>query len=72
MDENIRKSPMPADLHEPETDEYRYWQSRPVHERLARACELSLELYGVKGRTLPKMDKTLIRVERPNKHGRTS
>jgi hypothetical protein len=72
MDENIRKSPMPADVDEKKMEAYRYWQSRPVHERIARVCDLSLELYAMKGQTLPKMDKTLIRVERPNEGDRTS
>lgn len=53
-------------------EEYRYWQSRPVYERLARVCELSLEKYGMKGQPPPKIDKTLIRVERPPKCERTS
>ena len=33
-------------------DEYRYWHSRPVHERLAAISELSIEGYQLKG-TLP-------------------
>lgn len=34
-------------------DEYRYWQSRPVHERLAAVSELSIEGYRLKG-SLPR------------------
>jgi hypothetical protein len=34
-------------------DEYRYWSSRPVHERLAAVSELSIEGYRLKG-TLPR------------------
>ena len=34
-------------------EEYRYWQSRPVHERLAAVSELSIEGYKLKG-TLPR------------------
>ncbi len=30
-------------------DEYRYWHSRPVHERLAAVSELSIEGYRLKG-----------------------
>ncbi len=34
-------------------DEYRYWHSRPVHERLAAVSALSIEGYRLKG-TLPR------------------
>lgn len=34
-------------------DKYRYWHSRPVHERLAAVSELSIEGYRLKG-TLPR------------------
>jgi hypothetical protein len=30
-------------------EEYAYWQSRPVHERLAAVTELSIEGYRLKG-----------------------
>ena len=30
-------------------EEYRYWDSRPVHERLAAVSELSIEGYLLKG-----------------------
>lgn len=30
-------------------EEYAYWQSQPVHERLAAASELSIEGYRLKG-----------------------
>lgn len=63
MEKPIRKFVGPAASEEAEAEEYRYWQSRPVHERLARVCELSLERYGMKGEA-PKMDKTLLRIER--------
>jgi hypothetical protein len=62
VDEQSANTQERAELEE--LEEYRYWQSRPVHERLARVCELSLELYGMKGQAPPKMDKTLVRVER--------
>ena len=38
-------------------EEYVYWQSRPVHERLAAASELSIEGYRLKG-TLPHEFRT--------------
>jgi hypothetical protein len=34
-------------------DEYRYWHSRPVHERLDAISDLSIEGYRLKG-TLPR------------------
>ena len=36
---------------EMKADEYRYWQSRPVHERMAAVAELTLSLYEMKGKS---------------------
>jgi hypothetical protein len=36
-------------LKEMKADEYRYWQSRPVHERMAAVAEITLSLYAMKG-----------------------
>ena len=30
-------------------DEYRYWQSRPVHERMEAVAEITLTAYALKG-----------------------
>jgi hypothetical protein len=38
---------------EMKADEYKYWHSRPVQERLAAVSELSIEGYRLKG-TLPR------------------
>lgn len=38
MDKTIRRV---TDLDEQEAETYRYWQSRPVGERLVAVCELS-------------------------------
>lgn len=46
MDKTIRKY---ASLAEMKADEYRYWQSRPVHERIAAIEELTKEGYRMKG-----------------------
>lgn len=35
-------------LKEMKADEYRYWQSRPVHERMAAVSELTLAAYEMK------------------------
>jgi hypothetical protein len=46
MDKTIRKY---TDFEEMKADEYRYWQSRPVHERVAAVSELTEEGYKLKG-----------------------
>jgi hypothetical protein len=45
MDKTIRKF---TDFDELKAEEYRYWQSRPVHERWAATEELSLLAYALK------------------------
>ena len=42
MDKTIRRV---TDLAEQEAENYRYWQSRPVGERLIAVCELSEAAY---------------------------
>jgi hypothetical protein len=42
MDKTIRRI---TDLDEQEAETYRYWQSRPVGERLVAVCELSEAAY---------------------------
>lgn len=42
MDKTIRRV---TDLDEQEAETYRYWQSRPIGERLIAACELSQAAY---------------------------
>jgi hypothetical protein len=63
MDKTIRKY---TDLDEMKADEYRYWQSRPIHERLAAVSELSQEHYALKGAApdVPRLQRTLVRFER--------
>jgi hypothetical protein len=52
MDKTIRRV---TDFEEQQAETYRYWQSRPVGERLVAVCELSEEAYafaqGFKGAT---------------------
>jgi hypothetical protein len=45
MDKKIRKV---INLEEQQAETYRYWQSRPVAERLAAVCELSEAAYAFK------------------------
>ena len=46
MDKTIRRY---TDFEEMKADEYRYWQSRPVYERVAAVSELTQEHYALKG-----------------------
>jgi hypothetical protein len=41
QDKTIRKYTDPDDFEELKAKEYRYWQSRPVHERVAAVSELT-------------------------------
>ena len=63
MDKTIRKY---TDFEEMKADEYRYWQSRPVHERVAAVSELAQEHYALKGAVpdVPRLQRTLVRLER--------
>ena len=63
MDRNIRKY---TDFDEMKADEYRYWQSRPVHERVAAVSELTQEQSAMKGEApdVPRLQRTLVRFER--------
>ena len=47
-------------------DEYRYWQSRPVHERVEAVSELTQEQYAMKGEApdVPRLQRTLVRLQR--------
>ena len=66
MDKVIRKY---ARFEEMKADEYRYWQSRPVHERIAAVSELTQEQYSMKGEfpDVPRLQRTLVRVQRPSR-----
>lgn len=63
MDKTLRKY---TSLGEMKGDEYRYWQSRPVYERVAAISELTVEGYTLKG-VKPdafRLQRTLVRIER--------
>jgi len=63
MDKTIRKY---ANFDEMKADEYRYWQSRPVHERMAAVSELSTEAYALKGMTdVPRLLGPVVLLPRP-------
>jgi hypothetical protein len=63
VDKTLRKY---TSFDEAKADEYRYWQSRPAHERMAAVSEITQELYAMKGEApdQPKLDRTLVRVKR--------
>ena len=63
MDKTIRKY---ASFDEMKADEYQYWQSRPIHERVAAVTELTQEHYAMKGAVpdAPRLQRTLVRFER--------
>lgn len=69
MDKTIRKYNSLADLDEVKADEYRYWQSRPLHERMAAVSEITQEQYAMKGavQDVPRLQRTLVRFERPQR-----
>ncbi len=46
MDKIIRKY---TSYREMKADEYRYWQSRPVHERMDAVSEITIAAYALKG-----------------------
>ena len=62
MDPAIRKY---ANFDEMKADEYRYWQSRPVHERVAAVYELTQEHYAMKGGISDalRLQRTLVHFE---------
>jgi hypothetical protein len=63
MDKNLRRY---TSLDEMKADEYRYWQSRPVYERVAAVSQLTEEGYKLKGAGPDafRLQRTLVRVER--------
>jgi hypothetical protein len=63
MDKTIRRY---TDFEEMKADEYRYWQNRPVYERVAAVSELTQEHYALKGAGpyVPRFQRTLVRFER--------
>jgi hypothetical protein len=65
MDKTIRKYACVADLDQIKAREYRYWQSRRVHERTDAGSELTQALYAMKGAAtdVPRLQRTLLRFE---------
>jgi len=63
MDKTIRRY---TNFDEMKADEYRYWQSRPVHERVAAVWELTEEGYKLKGFKSDafRLQRTLVHFQR--------
>ena len=66
MDPIIRKY---TSFEEMKADEYRYWQSRPVHERMNAVVELTLSAYALKepARDVRRLQKTIVCLQRPQR-----
>jgi len=66
MDKTLRRY---SSLDEMKADEYRYWQTRPVYERVAAISELTEEGYRLKGVATDafRLQRTLVRIQRPSR-----
>ena len=66
MDKTVRKY---TNFDEMKADEYRYWQSRPVHERVAAVSELTEAGYKLKGSGPDafRLLRTVVHFERPSR-----
>jgi hypothetical protein len=66
MDKSVRKY---ASLKEMKADEYRYWQSRPAHERMSAVSELTLAVYAMKepAAHVRRLQRTLVCLQRPQR-----
>lgn len=66
MEKSIRKY---TDFGEMKADEYRYWQGRPVHERLDAVEEMVQTAYSLKGWKLepdvPRSQRPFVRLPCP-------
>jgi hypothetical protein len=58
-----------ASFDEMKADEYRYWQSRPVHERMDAVEELNLAAAAIKGMepepNVPRLQRPFVRLSCP-------
>ena len=56
-------------LKEMKAAEYRYWQSRPVHERMSAVAEITLSAYAMKEPAcdVRRLQRTLVYLQRPQR-----
>jgi hypothetical protein len=66
MDKTVRKYTSHKEM---KADEYRYWQSRPVHERMDAVSELTTAAYSLKGMApdVPRLQGPVVRLPRPQR-----
>jgi hypothetical protein len=66
MDSNVR---IYDSLKEMKADEYRYWQSRPVHERMSAVAEITLAAYAMKesASDVRRLQRTVVCLQRPQR-----
>jgi hypothetical protein len=66
MDKSVRVYDSREEM---KADEYRYWQSRPVHERMSAVAELTLSAYAMKepAQDVRRLQKTLVCLQRPQR-----
>lgn len=53
-----------TDFDQIKADEYAYWQSQPVHARLAAGAELAASAYAMKGIHVSRLQRSLVRSQR--------
>jgi hypothetical protein len=66
MDKIIRKYTSHKEM---KAEEYRYWQSRPVHERMAAVSDLTTAAYALKGMApdVLRLQGPVVRLPRPQR-----
>ena len=66
MDKTIR---VYASHKEMKADEYRYWQSRPVHERMSAVAEITRAAYSLRepAPDVRRLQRTLVCLQRPQR-----
>jgi hypothetical protein len=66
MDMGVRVFQSPKEM---KAEEYRYWQSRPVHERMQAVAELTLSAYKLKEQAIDvrRFQRTLVCLQRPQR-----
>jgi hypothetical protein len=66
MDASVRKYTSHKEM---KADEYRYWQSRPVHERMDAVSELTTAAYALKGMVpdVSRLQGPVVRLPRPRR-----
>ena len=66
MDQYVRIYKSPSEM---KADEYRYWQSRSVEERMNAVSEITTLLYEMKGGLahVPRLQGPVVRIQRPRR-----